>query len=289
MTLQLHSCRLIALFQIRYKGTDHTIFCAADICGAIYKRQPIDINNGVWFLIQQNHFYVCSGTGKRFSKRKEMCCIFLLNAGFEPESLEPNQSQQTERLLTNRLSYRGSSWNLNSMARSANIQPTRPHCRLASAPRSDDIHVCCWLFPSYGTRKRFSNRKQVRCLPLLNTRFEPGSLEPHLPQTQCPLTNIYGAICKQQQLDINNGVGVLIHQNYIYIRKLEIHFFQDWVLSNLTFSRQEYCFGDEYMLGMIYDYQNRIINSSSPGQNGHHFANGVFKCAFFKWNVLYFY
>ena len=92
MTLQLHSCRLIALFQIRYKWTDHTIFCAADICGAIYKRQPIDINNGVWFLIQQNHFYVCSGTGKRFSKRKEMCCIFLLNAGFEPESLEPNQS-----------------------------------------------------------------------------------------------------------------------------------------------------------------------------------------------------
>ena len=27
---------------------------------------------------------------------------------------------------------------------SASIQPTRPHCQLAFAPGSGDIHVCCW-------------------------------------------------------------------------------------------------------------------------------------------------
>ena len=37
----------------------------------------------------------CFGTGKRFSNWKETGCLPLLNAGFEPESLEPNL-QQTE-------------------------------------------------------------------------------------------------------------------------------------------------------------------------------------------------
>ena len=51
----------------------------------------------------------CSGTGKRFSNQKETSCLPLLNAGFEPRgSLKPNL-QQTVCLLTNRLSYRGSS------------------------------------------------------------------------------------------------------------------------------------------------------------------------------------
>ena len=47
-------------------------------------------------------------------------------------SLEPN-IQQTECPLTNRLSYRWSSWKLELNSpplRSASIQPTRPHCRL---------------------------------------------------------------------------------------------------------------------------------------------------------------
>ena len=51
----------------------------------------------------------CSGTGKRYSNRKETSCLPLLRAGFEPRgSLKPNL-QQTECLLTNQLSYRGSS------------------------------------------------------------------------------------------------------------------------------------------------------------------------------------
>ena len=51
----------------------------------------------------------CFGTGKRFSNQKETSCLPLLNAGFEPRGfLKPNL-QQTECLLTNWLSYRGSS------------------------------------------------------------------------------------------------------------------------------------------------------------------------------------
>ena len=50
-----------------------------------------------------------------------------------PGSQTPNR-QHTEWPLTNRLSYRGSSWNLDSPSLwSASIQLTRPHCRLAFA------------------------------------------------------------------------------------------------------------------------------------------------------------
>ena len=54
------------------------------------------------------HKFRCSGTGKRYSNRKETSCVPLQNAGFEPGSQTPNR-QQTECSLTNRLSYRGSS------------------------------------------------------------------------------------------------------------------------------------------------------------------------------------
>ena len=48
-----------------------------------------------------------------------------MQAGFEPGSLEPNL-QQTECPLTNRLSYRGSSKNLNSTARPYDEQAFSP-------------------------------------------------------------------------------------------------------------------------------------------------------------------
>ena len=60
-------------------------------------------------------------------------------------SQTPNR-QQTECSLTNRLSYRGSSYKLeldSPSLWSASIQPTRPHSRLAFAPGSGDIQVCC--------------------------------------------------------------------------------------------------------------------------------------------------
>ena len=56
---------------------------------------------------------------------------------------------------------------------SASIQPTRPHSRLAFAPGSGDIHVCCCWFRCSGTGKRYSNRKETSCVPLLKAGFEP--------------------------------------------------------------------------------------------------------------------
>ena len=61
-----------------------------------------------------------------------------------PRSQTPIR-QKTECLLANRLSYRGSSYlklELDSPSLwSASIQPTRPHCQLAFAPGSGDIHI----------------------------------------------------------------------------------------------------------------------------------------------------
>ena len=73
---------------------------------------------------------------------------------------------------------------------SASIQPTWPHCHLAFAPGSSDIHICCCEFRCSGTGKRFSNRKETSCLPLLKAGFEPrGSQTPIRQQTECLLTN----------------------------------------------------------------------------------------------------
>ena len=73
---------------------------------------------------------------------------------------------------------------------SATTQPIWPHCHLAFAPGSGEIHICCCSFRCSGTGKRFSNQKETSCLPLLNAGFEPrGSLKPNLQQTICLLTN----------------------------------------------------------------------------------------------------
>ena len=70
-----------------------------------------------WYVFWYNIMYGlicccqfgCSGTGTRFSNRKETGCLPLLNAGFEPRGSLKHNLQQTECLLTNRLSYQGSS------------------------------------------------------------------------------------------------------------------------------------------------------------------------------------
>ena len=61
------------------------------------------------------------------------------------------------------------------------IQSNWFHCRLAFAPGSGDLHVCCccW-FRCSSTGKRFSNRKETSCLPLLDAGFEAG-------QSQTPI------------------------------------------------------------------------------------------------------
>ena len=73
---------------------------------------------------------------------------------------------------------------------SASIQPTWPHCHLAFAPGSGELHICCCEFRCSGTGKRFSNRKETSCLPLLKAGFEPrGSQTTIRQQTECLLTN----------------------------------------------------------------------------------------------------
>ena len=69
---------------------------------------------------------------------------------------------------------------------SASIQPTRPHCQLAFAPGSGDIHVCCFKFPCSGTGKRYSNRKETSYHPLLNTWFEPKVSDTYSPVDWMP-------------------------------------------------------------------------------------------------------
>ena len=92
---------------------------------------------------------------KPFSNRKKTSCL-LLNAGFEAGKCETPNRQQTEWPLTNRLSYRGSSKNLNSTA--------RPYDEWAFSPL-DFTADCLWhlakreqntIFPSsisFGIRE----------------------------------------------------------------------------------------------------------------------------------------
>ena len=76
----------------------------------------------------------------------------------------PNR-QQAECPLTNPLSY----WRSNKKLEldspslwSASIQPTRPHSRLAFAPDSGDIHVCCYIHTYIHTYVRTYGRTYVR-------------------------------------------------------------------------------------------------------------------------------
>ena len=66
--------------------------------------------------------------------------------------------------------------NLNSTARPYDqraFSPLDPTAVLAFAPGSGDIHVCCCKFRCSGAGKRYSNRKETSCLPLLKAGFEP--------------------------------------------------------------------------------------------------------------------
>ena len=69
---------------------------------------------------------------------------------------------------------------------SASIQPTRPHCQLAFAPGSGDIHVCCCSFRCSGTGKRYSNRKETSCLLLLNAGFQSKVSDTYSPADWMP-------------------------------------------------------------------------------------------------------
>ena len=87
------------------------------------------------------------------------------------------RTQGLRHQIASRLNARWqSNWAIEDQAKnlwSARIQPNRPHCRLAFAPRFGDMHVCCCWCRCCGTGKWFTNRKETSCLPLLNAEFEP--------------------------------------------------------------------------------------------------------------------
>ena len=198
---------------------------------------PVGFRTWLWRYTCLLLLIWCSGTGKRYSNRKETCCLPLLNAGFEPKVSDtyspadwmladkPTElsriklknlnltarpydqqafspldltaswlshlalaiymfvvvnlmlwhrqaifeskgdmlsssaecrirTQGLRHLFASRLNARWQTdWAIEDQAKkleldspslwSASIQPTRPHCQLAFAPGSGDIHVCC--------------------------------------------------------------------------------------------------------------------------------------------------
>ena len=128
-------------------------------------------------------WFRCSGTGKRYSNRKETSCALLLKAGFEPGA--PETKSPADWMLADKpteLSRIKLKLELDSPSLwSASIQPTWPHCQMTFAPGSDDIHICCCWFRCSGTGKRYSNRNETNCVPLLKAGFEPG-----IPDTKSP-------------------------------------------------------------------------------------------------------
>ena len=94
-----------------------------------------------------------------------------------PGSQTPNR-QQTECSLTNRLSYRGSSWKLeldSPSLWSASIQPTWPHCQLTFAPGSGDIHFVVVNFDALAQASDIQiERRQVVFLCRMQD-LNPGS------------------------------------------------------------------------------------------------------------------
>ena len=85
---------------------------------------------------------------------------------------------------------------------SASIQPTWPHCQLAFAPGSGDIHV-------------YSNRKETCCLPLLNADLNPGSQTPNRKQTESTFT----------LSRIEFGVYIVIYTYELYLLSAVSNFF----------------------------------------------------------------
>ena len=121
-------------------------------------------------------------------------CLPILNAGLEPGSIKTPIRQQTEYPLTNRLSYRGSSYKTWTQQPVPMMSEHSAHLTLLPLGFRISLwrYTCCCQCRCSGTGKRYSNRKETSCLPLLslNAGLEPGSLKTPIRQhTECPLTN----------------------------------------------------------------------------------------------------
>ena len=117
-------------------------------------------------------WFRCYGTGKRFFNRKETSCLTLHRSWEVSDTNSPANWMPTHKPTElSRIKLKTQQPVPMMSEHSAHLTW---HCRLAFAPGSGDIHVCCCLFRCSGTGKRFSNRKETRCIPLLNAGFEAG-------------------------------------------------------------------------------------------------------------------
>ena len=123
-------------------------------------------------------------------ERSETSCLTLLYEGFEPRKSETPNRQQTECPFTNRLSYQGSSLNLELDIPSlswASIQPTWLHCRLAFAPGSGNIHLLLiWMlwhrqanFESKRNKLVSSAECRIRTLEVWDTKSTADWMPTH--------------------------------------------------------------------------------------------------------------
>ena len=99
----------------------------------------------IYMFVVVNFDALAQASDIRIERRQ---VVFLC---WEPDSnpsgsQTPNRQQTDCPLLTNRLSYLGTSWKVeldSASLWSASIQPTWPHSCSAFAPGSGDIHICC--------------------------------------------------------------------------------------------------------------------------------------------------
>ena len=98
----------------------------------------------IYMFVVVNFDALAQASDFRIERRQVVILCWMQDSN--PSGSQTPNCQQTECLLTNRMSYRGSSKKLeldSPSPWSASIQPTWPHCQLTFAPGSDDIHICC--------------------------------------------------------------------------------------------------------------------------------------------------
>ena len=129
-------------------------------------------------------WFRCPGTGKRYSNRKETSCVPLLNAGFEPETPDTNspadgmladKPTELSRIKLKKMNSTASPYDQRALSPLGPTVSWLSHLALAIY-----MFYCCW-FRCSGTGKRYSNRKETSCVPLLKAGFEPDTPDTNSP------------------------------------------------------------------------------------------------------------
>ena len=155
------------------------------ICAiSILKNDDDYISSSYTYMFVVN-FGALAGRGKN---RNQTSCLSLLNPGFEPGSLEPNP-QQTKFPVTNRLSYRGSSKNVNATARPYDHQAFSLLDPTAIWLLHLALAIYMFVVVNFDALAQARNERRQVVFHCWIAGFELGSLEPNFQQTECPLTN----------------------------------------------------------------------------------------------------